>query len=177
MARKAIRKQADTGGPKQSNRTMLILWVSGAVVGILIYAMPTVLLLLVGMLPSMVAFITDRSDEKYSTFCVAAMNFAGVFPYMLELWFLGHTIDASVQLITNVFALFVMYGAAGFGWAIFSSITPVVSTILSTFHTARIASLRTTQRTLIGEWGEAVAHKDTPPEVAAVVPTSTPTRA
>ncbi len=159
MARKATRKQAQTEAPKK-NRTMTILWLSGAVVGFLVYASPTVLLLIFGMLPSSVAYITDRSKEKYSAFCIAAMNFTGVFPYMMELWSMGHTLSDSVQILTNVFALFVMYGSAGFGWALFSSITPVVSTVLATFHSSRISTLRSTQRTLISEWGEGVAHKE-----------------
>lgn len=160
MARKETRMQPQPGSPQKSSRGMLILWVSIAIVSILIYAMPTVLLLLVGMLPSSVAYVTDRSKEKYSTYCVTALNFAGVFPYMLELWLVGHTISASINIVSNVFALFVMFGAAGFGWAIFSSITPVVSTLLAAIHTSRISSLRSTQRTLISEWGEGVAHKD-----------------
>jgi len=161
MARKPTRNINAVNAPKRKNRkAIIVLWSSVAVVVLLIFAMPTVMLLFFGMLPSFVAYIIDRAPEKYSTFCVAAMNFTGLFPYMLDLWVGSHTILAAIDTLTNVFALFIIYGSAGFGWFIFTSIPPVMSSVFSAFNQKRVASLRARQRTLIGEWGEGVAHKD-----------------
>ncbi|MBT4890956.1 MAG: acyl-CoA synthetase [Rhodospirillales bacterium] len=160
MARKPTKKMSAEAPRKKSHKGTIVLTCSIVVVTLLVFAMPTVMLLFFGMLPSFVAFIIDRTSEKYATFCVSAMNFTGLFPYMMDLWIGSHTILAAIDTLTNVFSLFVIYGSSGFGWLIFSSVPPVTSTILSAFNQKRVSTLRSRQRTLIGDWGEGVAHKD-----------------
>src|SRR3546814_11301581 len=48
--------------------------------GIAIFTLPTVLILGIGMLPTLAAKISDRRKEKYAPLCVGAMNFTGVLP-------------------------------------------------------------------------------------------------
>ena len=160
MARKPARNINAEGQARRSRRPTIVLWASISVVPLLIFAMATVMLIFFGMLPSFVAFIIDRTDEKYATFCVTAMNFCDVFPYLMDLWTDQHTILASIETLTNVFALVVMYGSAGFGWIVFTTVPPVISSILSAINQRRVITLRNSQRTLISEWGEGVAHKD-----------------
>jgi len=136
-------------------------------VGLLIFALPTVFLFFFGMLPTFVAYIVDRAREKYATFCVASMNFCGVYPYLMELWVESHTIIAATNIMADVFALVIIYGAAAFGWVIYTSVPPVVSSFLSVMAQQRVNTLRAQQRKLIEEWGEAVAHQASPASVSA----------
>ncbi len=144
---------------KTPPRPMLVIWVSIAVVGMLVFSLPTVMLLLVGMLPTLGAYIVDRTKEKYATFSVASMNFCGVFPYMMDLWINAHTIRAASNMLTDVFILVIMYGSAAFGWIIFSTVPPVITSFLAVLAQRRVAALRAQQRSLIEEWGEMVAHQ------------------
>ncbi len=147
-----------THPPEQSRKTPTrVLWVSIIVVGLLIFLLPTMIVFGFGMIPSLAAYIVDRSEEKYATFCVSSMNFCGVFPYLLELWLNTHTIYAATTILANVFALVVMLGAAAGGWLIYTTVPPFISSFLSVIAQQRVNALRSTQKSLIEEWGQAVA--------------------
>jgi len=122
----------------------------------LIISLPTVLILFFGLLPTIVAFIVDRTKQRYAAFCVGGMNFSGVFPYLLDVWYGRHTVDEAMTVLTDVFALMVMYSSSAFGWIIYVMVPPVITTFLSVINERRISILRTRQREIIAEWGEDV---------------------
>lgn len=135
---------------------------------LIIISLPTMMVLFFGMLPTIVAYIVDSTKHKYTTICVGGMNFCGVFPYLLDLWTTSHSLDYSTQLMTDVFALLVMYGSAAFGWMIFISIPPVVLSILNVIAQSRVTTLRNNQVKIIEEWGRDVSMDDDGQPLAAV---------
>jgi len=132
------------------------VWILLCLVALLVISLPTVLLLLFGMLPTIVAWVVDRSQQKYATFCVCGMNFSGVFPFLSDVWFKDHSTDAAVRILTNVFDLTVIYGTAAFGWMIFIAVPPVITQFISAMLQKRVATLREQQQKIIEEWGEGV---------------------
>lgn len=148
-------------------RSFIVIWVSIGVVGLLVLALPTVFVGFFGMAPTFVAFIVDRSRERYATFCVAGINGCGVFPYMLDLWTGSHSINQAISIMTDPFSLIVMYGAAAFGWMMFITVPPVITSFLGVMAQQKVATLRTQQRKLIEEWGESVARPMEQPSVQA----------
>lgn len=159
-------QMAHAPAPNRRRATM-VLWVSVVMVGFLIFALPTVIVFTFGMLPSFAAYVVDRTKEKYAMFCVASMNFCGVFPYLMDLWFDSHSIYAATNIMSDVFALFVMFGSAALGWTIYSIVPPVISSFLSVIAQQRVSALRAQQKKLIEEWGEAVAKQAAPSSAAA----------
>ncbi len=153
--------------PPSKARSILVIWVSIGIVALLILALPTVFVAFFGMAPTFVAFIVDRTREKYATFSVAGLNLCGVFPYLLDLWAGSHTISSAVSTMTNPFSLVVMYGAAGFGWMMFIVVPPLITSFLSVLAQKKVSQLRAKQRELIEEWGESVARPATPAKQAA----------
>ena len=124
---------------------------------VMIVSLGSVMLLFIGMLPTLVAFLIDRTPKKYSTFCVGGLNFCGVFPSLLDLWTGANSVNASIDYMTDPFRLIVMYGAAAFGWLLFAMLPPVIGAILAVNAQRRVAQLRGTQRELIAEWGPEIA--------------------
>ena len=159
MASKQPPQAARKVGSKSSQ---LALWLSIAFVTLIIMSLPTVVILFFGMLPTIVAFIIDRSKQRNASSCVGGINFCGVFPFLMELWSGDNSMDMSVRILTDVFSLAIMFGAAAFGWMIYLTLSPVIAAFLSVRAQHKISSMRTTQRQLIEEWGEDVA---TPQEV------------
>ena len=155
MARQAVRQAAATPQP---GRRAKAGWLFIVFLLLLIFSLPTVLLLLFGMLPAIVAYIIDPSKHKTSTICVGAMNFAGVFPYLLGLWTGIHSIDVALGILTDVFALMVMYSAATAGWMVFVAVPPVVGVLLNVMDGRRIEALRARQKRTLKEWGQDVAE-------------------
>ncbi len=137
-------------------------WSFIALLILVVVSLPTVLLLFFGMLPAIVVYIIDPSKHKASTICVGAMNFAGVFPYLLDLWTGIHSIDTVMGVLNDVFALMVMYSAAGGGWMLFVAVPPVVGILLNWTAQRRIAALRARQKRIIGEWGKDVTETAPP---------------
>src|SRR3954465_7097092 len=83
---------------------------------VMVVAPATVLLLVLGMLPFIVAWFIDRREEKYAAYCVGGFNFSGVLPYLFLLWATGNSINAFGVIAKSPFSWLVMYGAAALGW-------------------------------------------------------------
>ena len=144
------------GGEKKAPWTPFLLAVTFVLV--VIISLPTVVLLFFAMMPAIVAFIIDRSPQKYSVYCVGGINFCGVYPFLTDLWTGQHTVSAAVDILTDVFSLLLIYSAAGFGWMIFIAVPPLVGAVLTVISQRRVAQLSRIQRTLIEEWGEDVGR-------------------
>ena len=155
MARQAVRQAAVT---PQTGRRAKAGWLFIVFALLLIVSLPTVLLLFFGMLPAIVAYVIDPSRNKTSTTCVGAMNFAGVFPYLLSLWTGIHSFDVALGILTDIFALMVMYSAAAAGWMVFMAVPPMVGVLMSGMDRRRIAALRARQKRIVKEWGKDVAE-------------------
>ena len=154
MARKKTMQNVKQSGLKS---TQFTLWLSIGFVTLVILSLPSVLILFFGLLPTIVAFIVDRSKGRNAAFCVGGINFCGVFPYLMDLWNGDNSIDMSVRILTDVFSLVIMYGAAGFGWMLYLTLAPIFAAFISVIAQHKISILRTTQRQLIEEWGEDVS--------------------
>lgn len=162
MAKKQKAQEQKPQGAKakgQKAKGSPFIWISLALVATVIISLPTVLLVLFGMLPFIVAFIVERTKPRYAAICVGAMNFSGVFPYLLDSWGGRHTVNEAMKMLTDLFSLMVMYSASAFGWLIFIAVPPVVVTFLAVINERRIAQLRKRQQEIIAEWGTGVAEE------------------
>ena len=139
-----------------------ILWFTVIVALLLPWILPSIIVVLVGMVPSIIALVADRSPRKYGALTVAALNFAGVIPYLVKLWAKSQNLENALNIVVDVFALMVMYGAAGFGWMIYMTIPTFVASIFMVVAQRRIAVLRENQRKIVEEWGESIARTEPP---------------
>lgn len=134
----------------------MIIWGLLIFMLLLIVALPTVMLVGFGMMPGLVAMIIDRTEERSATFCVGGLNFCGVFPYLMDLWFGDHDLGQAMSLLTDVFVLAVMYGGACMGWMLYLSLPPVIASFIQVMSERRLQQLRKTQRDILQEWGDEV---------------------
>ncbi|MGB0682030.1 MAG: hypothetical protein ACPGOV_04960 [Magnetovibrionaceae bacterium] len=160
MAKKAKPAQQARQPGKATGKMKMVFIAMTLLTLLIMISLPTLIILGVGMAPSLVAFLIDRSEQKYATFCVTGMNFCGVFPYIMDLWLGTHSISLAWDII-GPFSLMVMYAAAAFGWMMFMALPPVVSTFLTVVSQQRILALRSKQRRLVEEWGEEVSGIET----------------
>lgn len=134
-----------------------ITWVLIVGTFLLVIASPTMIVLFFGMLPTLVAFIIDRSEQKSATFCVGSINFIGVFPYIMDLWIDNNTLDAAISNVTDLFAMLIMYSSSAFGWLLFMAMPTVVASFVTVLQQRKVAQLRGQQKELMEEWGAEVA--------------------
>lgn len=154
---KAIRHAAaarpSAAAPRRRSSTWHMLGLVGLLATLLIVSLPTAMVLVVGLLPTAVAITVDRTSGRYAAWCVGATNVAGTYPFLLEIWTRAHTVAAAQAIVGNVFALLAIYGAAGFGWFLFSAIPPVTAALQRIRSKSVIAELRNVQQRLVDEWG------------------------
>ena len=144
-------EQASSG-----NSLRVLIWGMVLLGAFMMVSLPTVILALFGLLPTIVAWVIDRSEQKYAMFCVFGMNFSGLFPFLMDIWFRNHSTDAAIAVLTNVFDLMIIYSAAAFGWMLFIALPPVITTFLTVISERRVIVLKSNQQTILEEWGEGI---------------------
>lgn len=125
-----------------------------------IFAMPTTLLLVAGMVPTVIAWIVDRDPEKYAPMTVGALNFCGILPFLLDLWKHQHTVLAATRTLADPLTWMIMLGAAGVGWVIYYSVPPMVVSFELARSQRRIEAQNTRKKDLVEEWGVEVTMDD-----------------
>ncbi len=149
-------KAVAKGGRKPINSVMVLL----LIMAMIPFSLPTMMVLVVGMLPTMVAAYTDRGNYRYAWLAVGGTNFAGVAPYLFGMWFGVHTLTEAITILTSVPALLVMFGGAGMGWALYSFLPSVVRSFLAITEQRRLGRLREQQKKLVAKWGEQVTMSE-----------------
>ncbi|MBO6783793.1 MAG: hypothetical protein JJ899_11055 [Alphaproteobacteria bacterium] len=162
MAKKKNAKvdaKANSGGAARrggAGNTYLITVVSFVVVLLAIFAAPALLVFAVGMVPSLVAWMIDRTPGHNVTVTVAAMNFTGVAPFVAELLIAGATMVRATAMVTDVFVLALMYGAAAAGWVLLTAMPKVASVYISVRNEARVQVMQRERKRIVEEWGPDV---------------------
>jgi hypothetical protein len=118
--------------------------------------MPTMLLVIVGMMPTFTAVFIDRSAEKTRGLTVGALNLAGCMPFLLQLWGGRNTIENAVDIIIDPRTVIVMYCAAGVGYIVDWAVSGLVATIMVQTSASRLENMAKRRAELIARWGQEV---------------------
>ncbi|GAB4166782.1 MAG: hypothetical protein OHK0024_01480 [Thalassobaculales bacterium] len=153
MARPATRHPAQHRSRKTT--LFIVVFFVGAP-----FLLPTILLTAIAMLPTACAFLVDRRPEKFATFSVGTMNFAGLFPFLMDLWLRGHTIPRAVEKIQDPLVILVIYGAAAVGWLMLSAAPVLIAPVLRLRAQSQARKVEKRRRELVEEWGPEVADPD-----------------
>ena len=125
----------------------------------MVVLLPTTLMLFVLSLPTIVAFLVDRTRERYLVATVGLLNLCGLLPGLISLWQDGQSLETVFRLLTDMFYWLMAYGAAAVGWGIFVSLPPMVTSYYALVTQHRIQQLRKRQKQLIEEWGDDVTGR------------------
>ena len=154
MAKKKKKKKGAKGKKGSVNWHLRLVLAMLLITGIVF--LPTTVVLLVGMLPTPMALLVDRTRKKVKIISVGCMNFAACTPFIIELWSLDHSFDAALSIISNPTSIIIMYGGAVIGYLIDWSMTGVVSVFLVERGKARMRAIQKEQEELVARWGVEV---------------------
>ena len=149
MAEGAQQRKAKGGGGKPIVTGLLML----PVIAVLL---PSCIVLAVSMAPTIVAFVVDRSREKYLAITVGLLNICGTLPALAELWQQDQSYAAAFDLSVDPFHWLMAYGAAAIGWVVYLGIPPILGHYYATTSQVRLHSHRQKQQKLVEAWGEEV---------------------
>jgi hypothetical protein len=156
-ARRRLRSIAKAK-PKDAGGGGVQLFLFGlAFIGMAVFAAPTCVLVLFGMVPSLVSYFAERRERPMLAFTIAPINLAGLMPYLLELWTGADTMTAVIRLLTDVYVWLVIYLSAGAGWLLFTTMPFIVASFMQSSLDSRKMKLKTLQQTLRADWGAEVS--------------------
>lgn len=146
-----------TNAPAKKGGIMgMILGVFAAIMAVMM--LPTTLVVVIGLVPSAVAFFVDTSRDRMLGPIVMSLNVAGVLPLVLKLWQHGHTMNAAVDILTEPFMMALVLTPSAFGWLLFNYTPQLVSGIMRRRAESRIRTLEKYQEDLVQQWSNAVSN-------------------
>lgn len=132
------------------------LLLSGGILSAAVF-ISTTILFLVGMMPTIVARIADRSYQKTRVLTIGFMNFSACFPFWFKLVQGGATFDVAVEIIRDPMNISIMYGGAVIGYMIEWTLAGAVAAMMVQKGRKRLEDIKKYQQNLIDRWGPEVA--------------------
>ncbi|MDP6352647.1 MAG: hypothetical protein QF827_10500 [Alphaproteobacteria bacterium] len=121
-----------------------------------IFALPAFVIFIAGMLPTVGAFLTDRSPARKVTQCIAATNFSGVLPIMVMAMVDDRGVASAITLLQDVFKWLLMIGAAAAGWAVLWIARTVAEVVVNLLVAQELKRLQDAQGKILATWGRKV---------------------
>jgi len=112
--------------------------------------------LMIAMVPTFVSLIVDRSKERLKSYTVGFLNFAGAFPFLLDIITTNHTIDYALIIATQPLTIAIIYAAAATGHLINWAVVGIIANILVQKGQKRLSVIMKRKATLKERWGEEV---------------------
>ena len=113
--------------------------------------------MIIALMPTLGAILTDKDPEKHAAIAVGAMTLGAMIPLVLGQFTAKPSSGYSV--LRDPFAWLTVYGAAGIGWGIHSAV-PAITVFLSDMRAEwRRKDLLKLQDELAEEWGQEVIGK------------------
>ncbi len=141
--------------PRRGSKSALALTGMLLVAGLTF--LPTTMIVLCGMLPTIVAFVANRDRQDPGPLCIGSTNLLGVLPFLLDLWTGEHSLAAASAVVSQPLNWVVMYSAAAIGAAIGQIVPAGIAAALITKKRLRLQGIVEEQDKLIREWGKPVS--------------------
>lgn len=135
----------------------VLFWILGASALFAFYE--SFALLAIGMVPTLVAILVDRTRNRNAARTVAYINFAGCLPWLMDYWLAGGGIERVLNIVSDPFALLIMYTAAAAGWMLYFALRPVVAAYLGVAAEIKEVQLKRRQSQIVEIWGAPVREE------------------
>ena len=147
-------KKEETPKKRKGKLPVTLFLVAIVVLGV--FFKMTVIFILIGMLPSIVAWYIDNMERKPNFRIIMVCNLSGVAPFAANLIAEGNKTAHVMQMFSDFSAWFVIYSSAGIGWLLVWGCPYLIELCLEIGNFSRIAKLEGAQKKLIEEWGPEI---------------------
>lgn len=114
--------------------------------------------IIIGMLPSIVAYYVDQSDHRYTFKSIFYCNTAGMLPYIAQLMEYGPRSSNIQGIMDHPLTWIVVFGAAT-GGLLLTLLGPIVAEMLiGSIHQTQVRSLQRAQKRIEKEWGNEITR-------------------
>jgi hypothetical protein len=150
----ASSETAPSAPRKMNGKTKLLLIVSCLL--LMGFLRTGFIFFIVGMMPSVIAYITDQSKHRYMFQCVFACNLSGMMGFVLTLIVHGPSNVMLQQMMGSFINWITIYGAALMGWLVVKICPIVAEAMVHNMHKGQITRIQRVQKKLENEWGDEV---------------------
>jgi hypothetical protein len=105
------------------------------------------------MLPTIFAIFFDKNDHRCLSATICSFNLIGVMPYLIRVWEANSVDYLSKQLLADVGAWMIIYGAALVGQLLYASMPLLVVRIYSARMRVRAKKYQNQHAELCEQWG------------------------
>ena len=137
---------------------MILALTSLLILSVSVFAM---IFLLLSMVPSFVAAISDRGAGRCASKTVGAFNYMGVLPSLFDIWRSNDPTFTARNMLVDPNVWLFTYGAAAVGWLMVLLMPKVVSYIFTSRSVIKIQHIEAAQKELVEEWGSPVTGEIT----------------
>lgn len=117
------------------------------------------MIMTIGMMPTIVILLLSSEENRIRAAIIGALNFAGCFPFLLDIARGGHLVSHAFELISDPLTIVIIYSAAAIGYAIEWAVSGIASNILYERASIRYRALVKKQQEMVELWGESVTGK------------------
>ncbi len=144
--------------PKKGRRRKVLIPLMIVLSAVSMFAAPTALVVAVGILPGVIAILTDREPGRLTGMTVASINLITLTPILGKLWSTGNSMQLAVQLSTSVFTWALMLLGALLGFMMIQMLPAAIGSVITARDKMRLERIRARQKQLVDEWGQEVTE-------------------
>ena len=119
-------------------------------------ALPTVIILLIGLMPTITAILTDSKNINKIT-VIGCFNMAGVFVCLVNL-LNQYSANQEITILGNVFNIIIMLGAAALGMIIYFELPGLFVMISKSSAHRRLHNIENKLEKITSEWGQEIMN-------------------
>ncbi len=148
---------ASPGKKKNKGRRFLSFFFLLPILLVLVVVMEAgFLLVLFGVIPTIIAFYADTSEERLKVSTIACCNLSGVLPYAMELHKSHNSWSRLTAMLSDPLMWLQMYGMAGLGYALIRFCPMFYQMGLRAVNGSIAFQMEQRQEVLVKEWGEDI---------------------
>lgn len=116
----------------------------------------SVIIVLFGMLPGLIAMIVDQDSKRYISKIVLSFNATGCLPFIIKILKSSSSNTAAMEMIVEPRTWLTIYASAAIGWALYWTFPHFFLAINNLKMQFRIQQLNYELDSLVTEWGDEI---------------------
>lgn len=120
------------------------------------YSMYSVIIVLFGLLPGMVAMIIDQDPRRFISKIVLTFNGLGLAPFLIKIIRSKSGNSVAIEIIIDPRTWMMIFAAAAVGWVLYWVFPQVALMLHNMKINLRIKHLEMEMSKLCGEWGDDI---------------------
>ena len=119
-------------------------------------SLPTAIMFMIGMLPTMGAAFISQGPQRSRVITVGALNFVGCLPFLLRLWSSGVGYEKAMGMVLDPVVVIIIYSVAGAGYVIDWVLSTYIASFMKRRAKRRLQAISEKQAKLRERWGKEV---------------------